>query len=246
MARLPDGDVRNQNPGHMMASVPWSAFRAGAMVPGLFALAIVAGCNTAESADPAAHGKRVFTDYCQPCHNPNAGGNADIGAPAIASLSEWYIRGQLEKFQEGQRGLHFDDIEGMRMRPMSLALQEDGEREVVAKYVAGLPAVDNTHTVHGDLEAGAKHYVTCSACHGPDAKGNELLSAPSLVQQDDWYLERQIGKFQKGIRGANPTDVTGLQMAPMANIIKDEHATQQVVDQATKDVVAYIKSLSNQ
>jgi len=121
------------------------------MVPSFLALALIAGCQTAESADPSAHGKRVFTDYCQPCHTPNGGGNADIGAPSIAGLSEWYVKGQLEKFQKGHRGLHFDDIEGMRMRPMSLALQKEGEVEVVAKYVAGMPPVDNPHTLHGDV-----------------------------------------------------------------------------------------------
>ena len=207
------------------------------MVPGFLALAVTAGCQNAESADPAAHGKRVFTDYCQPCHTPSGGGHAEIGAPAIAGLSEWYVKAQLGKFQQGQRGLHFDDIEGMRMRPMSLALQEEGEVEVVAKYVSTLAPVDNPHTVHGDLEAGSRHFMTCAACHGQDGRGNELLNAPSLVQQDDWYLVRQIGKFQKGIRGANPADTTGQTMAPMAATLRDE--------QATKDVVAYIKSLSN-
>jgi len=203
----------------------------------LLVLALAAGCQTAEFADPAAHGERVFTDYCQACHAPNGGGNASIGAPAIAGLSEWYVQAQLKKFQQGHRGTHFDDIEGMRMRPMSLALRKEGEREVVSAYVARLPAVENPITVTGDLQAGAKHYVTCAACHGDDGKGNENLNAPSLVQADDWYLERQIGKFQKGIRGARPGDTTGADMASMAGTLKD--------DQATRDVVAYIKSLSH-
>jgi uncharacterized protein len=206
------------------------------MVSSLFALAFTAGCQMAESADSAARGERVFTDYCQPCHTPTGGGNASIGAPAIAGLSDWYVDAQLRKFQLGYRGQHFDDIEGMRMRPMALALRSEGEIEAVSTYVAAMPVVHNVHTVQGDIEAGEKHYATCAACHGPEAKGNATLNAPSLVQADDWYLERQIGKFQSGVRGARPGDTTGAQMAPMAATLKD--------DQATKDVVAYIKSLS--
>jgi len=224
-----DSQDTNQNPGHQMA-LKHPVFS-------LLVFAFAAGCQAAESAGSAAHGKRVFTDYCQPCHTPNGGGNATIGAPSIAGLSQWYVESQLEKFKEGHRGLHFDDYEGMRMRPMALALRKEGEIESVAAYVASLPTVDNPHTVSGDVEAGAKLYVTCAACHGPDAKGNETLSAPSLVHSDDWYLERQIVKFQKGIRGARPGDTTGAQMAPMAATLKDE--------QATRDVVAYIKSLSH-
>ncbi len=208
------------------------------MVLSLVFAALLAGCQTAESADPSTHGERVFTDYCQPCHTASGGGNASIGAPSIVGLSEWYVRAQLGKFREGARGRHYDDIEGMRMRPMALALREVGEVEVVAAYVASLPPVDNPITIHGDVEAGARAYMVCTACHGPDAKGNQALNAPSLVQADDWYLERQIGKFQKKIRGSNPADVTGGQMAPMAATLPDA--------EATRNVISYIKSLSNQ
>ena len=53
---------------------------------------------------------------------------------------------------------------------------------------------------------------------------------------DDWYLRSQLGKFRSGVRGANPKDVTGLQMRPMAMTLKD--------DKAVSDVVAHIATLS--
>ena len=38
----------------------------------------------------------------------------------------------------------------------------------------------------GDLKA--RSSLTCQACHGLNAEGNELLGAPPLINQNDWYL----------------------------------------------------------
>ena len=51
----------------------------------------------------------------------------------------------------------------------------------------------------------------------------------------DWYLAHQIKKFKSGQRGANSEDVTGVQMAGMANALPDENAIN--------NVVAYIQTL---
>ena len=63
-----------------------------------------------------------------------------------------------------------------------------------------------------------------------------MLNAPSLLGQHDWYHVAQLNKFKDGIRGANPQDITGSQMRPMAMTLVNE--------QAVKDVVAYIQSLN--
>jgi cytochrome c oxidase subunit 2 len=88
----------------------------------------------------------------------------------------------------------------------------------------------------GDAANGAKLFVTCTACHGPEAAGNEQLHAPPLTVQQDWYLDRQLHKFKAGIRGSNPKDQWGQTMRPMAQTLPD--------DQAIKDVVAHIQTLS--
>jgi cytochrome c oxidase subunit 2 len=46
---------------------------------------------------------------------------------------------------------------------------------------------------------------------------------------------RQLQNFKNGVRGNNPKDTYGMQMAPMAQTLAD--------DQAMADVAAYIKSL---
>ena len=48
-------------------------------------------------------------------------------------------------------------------------------------------------------------------------------------------MERQMQYFRDGLRGADPEDTLGLQMAVFSKNLADE--------QAMADVVAYIKSL---
>ena len=87
----------------------------------------------------------------------------------------------------------------------------------------------------GDAERGKTLYATCGACHGPNGEGMEALNAPALAGQEQWYTIRQLQNFKNGIRGSNPRDIYGMQMAPMAQILPD--------DQAIEDVAAYIESL---
>jgi cytochrome c oxidase subunit 2 len=89
----------------------------------------------------------------------------------------------------------------------------------------------------GDPEKGRALYGVCAACHGPKAEGMRELNAPALAGREDWYLARQIENFKKGIRGAHPDDVYGRQMAPMAQVLADT--------QAIEDVVAYLTSLGD-
>lgn len=86
-----------------------------------------------------------------------------------------------------------------------------------------------------DAERGKTLYATCGACHGANAEGMEALNAPRLAGQEPWYLVRQMQNFKNGIRGNNPRDTYGMQMAPMAQLLTD--------DAAMEDVAAYIQSL---
>ena len=52
---------------------------------------------------------------CVSCHGAAGNGNAEVGAPAIAGLPQWYIETQLKNFRGGVRGYHGDDITGLRM-----------------------------------------------------------------------------------------------------------------------------------
>ncbi len=192
-----------------------------------------------------ARGQELFA-LCAHCHGDAAAGNHAIGAPAIAGLPAWYVRNQLEKFSNGLRGKHFDDIEGLRMRPMTLWLvghpdnPELGKANIasVAAYVATLPPTKPAASVaDGDVARGEASWPLCGSCHGMQGEGSEPQSAPPLAGQSDWYVLASLQKFKAGTRGYDgANDPFGGTMRGMANVLADE--------QAMKDVVAYIATLN--
>lgn len=193
---------------------------------------ILSGCQA--SADSSNRGKQVFAT-CSECHGESGEGNPAIGAPNIAGMPEWYIETELHKFRSGVRGAQFEDIEGMRMRPMSLSLANDDEVKAVAAYVASLPPVAHAPILGGDPQAGKRRYALCSGCHGPSGSGNEAVKAPRLAGVDDWYLATELKKFHNGVRGADPNDVEGSAMAPMTRALNN--------DKVIRDLAAYASTL---
>lgn len=203
----------------------------------ILALLFVWGCG-ASAGEGADRSVVIFEDNCGACHAADGQGNEAFSAPSIAGLPYWYVLAQLEKFRDGVRGAHPDDVDGLRMRPMARALQE-GDLKHVSAYVARMAPKQGVHAdLGGDAERGEAMYTVCIACHGADGMGNETLNAPPIVRLDSWYAEAQLHKFRNDIRGANPRDITGAQMAPMAKTLTD--------DQAVKDVLAYIATLPPQ
>lgn len=215
-------------------SIGWAA-----PVLGIALGAIIAsgtGCKEAPAEATPERGKVLYDNYCAQCHKVDGVGQESVGAPSIAGLPEWYVKTQLMNFRQGIRGAHFDDIEGLRMRPMSLTLPSQHEVDAVAMYVGTMRPVPPTASVQGgDAGHGAQLFGTCQACHGADGKGNEAMGAPPLTVQPDWYLVRQLGKFKAGVRGADPRDTRGATMRPMASGLADE--------QAMKDVVGHVVTL---
>jgi cytochrome c553 len=199
-------------------------------------LAVVGGVGATATAEDNARGQALYA-LCAQCHGPDAKGMKFAEAPALAGLPAWYIEAQIKKFQDRQRGEHVGDITGLRMAPMSRTLRSDEDVAAVATYISDLPAGHSEPLLEGgDAAKGKDFYTTCAACHGADAMGNQQMSSPPLKFASDWYLYRTLEKFRSGVRGSNPADPTGAMMRPMALTLPDE--------QAIKDVVAYINSMS--
>lgn len=87
----------------------------------------------------------------------------------------------------------------------------------------------------GDADRGKALYAVCSTCHGPNGQGLQEMNAPALAGREEWYLVRQLENFKSGARGKDPRDTYGLQMAPMAQLLADR--------QAMEDVAAYLAGL---
>ena len=188
---------------------------------------------SAHAADVAA-GKAAYA-VCAACHGPNAGGNQSMNAPRTAGQFDWYLKRQIQAFKDGIRGTAPGDIYGAQMRPMAMTLANDAAIDNVVAYIGTLTAPAAAATVQGDANSGKQLYATCAACHGPKGEGSVALNAPRLADQDDWYLVRQLQNFKKGVRGANPKDAYGAQMKPMAAMLAN--------DEAINNVVVYIRSL---
>jgi cytochrome c553 len=208
-------------------------FAACALLLLLLAGLNLSGCSFGQT-DAATRGKEVF-ETCVPCHNSDGSGNPGVGAPNIAGMKEWYVEEELDKFRAGTRGMHFSDMEGMRMRPMALSLTSEDDVKAVARYVETLPPVQHAASLPGDPKAGAALFATCAACHGDSGAGNPDLKAPRLAGVDDWYLATELRKFRSGVRGTNPKDAEGRLMRPMARSLANEDAI--------RNVVAYVGSL---
>jgi cytochrome c oxidase subunit 2 len=193
----------------------------------------LSGCRLG-AADAATRGQEAF-ETCVPCHNADGSGNPAVGAPNIAGMKAWYVEREVQKFRAGVRGMDFNDMEGMRMRPMALSLPSDEDVKAVAHYVETLPPVRHANSLPGDPKAGEALYATCGSCHGDQGAGNQDLGAPRLAGVDDWYLATELRKFKSGVRGTNPKDREGRLMRPMARTLADEDAV--------RNVVAYVETL---
>lgn len=232
----------NQLPGKApapsAASAPAPASAAEPAAP-----AVPAGASTSPAVAAASvawsgmgAGHLQYALRCLPCHGADAQGNAAYGAPALAGQAADYLTRQLHKFRAGTRGAHPDDVQGHQMAAIVRLLPDEASSRELVQYLSALPPFHTQPSLHVDTAKGAVAFsTTCQACHGPKAEGNPVLKAPRLAGQADWYLERQITKFKHGVRGAEPTDSEGMQMAAMSKTLFDE--------EVIRSVAAYIQQL---
>lgn len=185
-------------------------------------------------------GERVFQQNCVACHGSDARGDQSVGAPSLRGLENWYVQTQLQKFRAGLRGNHFKNSNAIAMRSALDFLDTHPRAEFVLSslsfYLEELDPVEPEVTVIGNAAAGQAQYALCATCHGAAGEGNRALNAPKLTGQHDWYLLHHLKLFHDGVRGADPRDTTGAQMAAIAKAVADE--------QAMRDLVAYINTLN--
>jgi cytochrome c553 len=181
------------------------------------------------AASLAADGAKQFA-ACVSCHGNKGEGNPTLNAPAIAGQDAAYLSRQLLNFRGGRRGVHKSDVLGAPMRVFATALADDAAVAKVATFVASLPTTGIAVPARGDLHNGNNVYQgKCGACHGSAAQGNPALNAPRLAGLDAAYIKRQFAHFRDGVRGTDPQDVTGRQMAMMARILPNERDLDDVI-----------------
>jgi len=78
-------------------------------------------------------------------------------------------------------------------------------------------------------------YAACVPCHGARGEGVPATGAPNIAGTAAWYLERQLGDFAAGRRGAQPGDTYGATMKSGSAVLSSDR------DRAA--VAAYVASL---
>lgn len=69
-------------------------------------------------------GQQLYT-ACAACHGAHGEGNATLGAPRLARQSDWYLVRQIDKYLQGLRGVHPQNVPGLQMRAAATATLED-------------------------------------------------------------------------------------------------------------------------
>ncbi|MDB4511863.1 c-type cytochrome [Arenicella sp.] len=204
-------------------------------------------------------GAELFA-VCAFCHGAQGQGGPALDAPPLAGMQAWYVAAQLIAFQQGYRGNHPDDVPGLQMSIVSGAVRNAATIKNIAEYIQSMPTdaplelarngemagtarpfiwrskyAKLEHPEPANIDKGRILYASCGTCHGRQAQGNRILRAPKLTGLTAKYLHRQLQYYQDRIRGADPRDTYGVQMAVYADMLKD--------NQAIADVVAYIESM---
>ncbi len=199
---------------------------------------------TASATDkPAVLDKKLnavsapLLQQCTTCHGNDLTGNLTLKSPALAGQAAWYITQQFEHFKQGIRGKHQNDIAGQQMAAISHPIPIDENFKKLANYIETLPLIDNKNSKDAsiDLKQGNNYYQgKCGACHGGKAQGNKSLHAPRLNGFTTAYLTQQMSNFTQGIRGSDPQDKYGRQMAMMAKTTSG---------QELKNILAFIQTI---
>jgi len=94
--------------------------------------------NMPMSTGNAIKGK-LFYKNCAYCHGEQAQGNFAMNAPKLAGQHAWYLKRQINAYQQGIRGAHPADLYGKQMVLMSKVLHDERAVDDVVSYINSLP-----------------------------------------------------------------------------------------------------------
>lgn len=176
--------------------------------------------------------------YCLLCHGSAGQGNSIIQAPAIAGVSEFYLRQQVANYRSTRRGDDYHSDPAAAEMAAAARTIADEEIAAIAGFLKSLEGQRSSHDgVEGNSVAGQASYMqACSSCHGSAAQGSELLKVPALNYLNDWYVVSSFNKYISGARGKSLQDASAQQMRAIVQGLPQDFSIE--------DIAAYIRSLN--
>jgi cytochrome c553 len=183
-----------------------------------FFLTFACGQAQAQTVRAGAGGLDTKFEYCTTCHGPSAQGfRGYYTMPRLAGQQPQYIENQLHAFLELRRlnpvmanvahGITADMIPGLAARMHSLNPPPYGGAPTTAValgkeiFANGLPD---------------QNVPACSACHGPDAKGQREI--PRLAGQLYWYITYTLSIWSNERGQGGRQDISWIMRPTVANL----------------------------
>jgi len=138
--------------------------------------------DLAKDTEAMKVGQRLYANNCALCHGSE--GRGAYGFPNLTD-TDWLYGGSPDAIKHtivnGRNG---------QMPAWGEVLGDEGVTQMV-QYVLSL---SNQETHAAAAKAGSATFTAmCAACHGPDAKGKQMLRAPNLTDNTGLYLNPEWG-----------------------------------------------------
>ena len=188
-----------------MSSTERRTVRLAQLMAAIAALALMlAGSpgRTQELSVTPQNAEDTAIGVCGTCHGPD-GNSINPMFPRLAGQHANYLARQLKSFKEQTRG---DPYAIAYMWGMASGLSDETIDALAQYYARQKTGPGNNHDAatvargrdiyeHGIPSQGVP---ACAACHGPDARGNEMF--PRLAGQHAEYVLQQLASFQSNMR----------------------------------------------
>lgn len=169
----------------------------------------------AVTGDAAAGAQKAAV--CGACHGADGNSLVNPEWPSLAGQHASYIAAQLALFKQGVRN-------NVIMAPNAMLLSEQDMADLAAHFsqqpLKGLEADPSTYKAgenlyrYGDASRGLP---ACTACHGPEGKGNGPAQYPSVRAQHSLYTYNQLKAFASGERKAVANDMMQVVAAKLSD-----------------------------
>lgn len=154
----------------------------------------------------SAEAGQAKAGVCAACHGID-GNSVNPEWPSLAGQHAGYIEVQLEHFKDGTR-------QNALMSPQAAMLDVQAMADLAAYFSAQTmtPKEANPDLVtrgqrlyRGGDEA--RGITACTACHGPNGRGNPVAGYPVVAGQHATYLANQLRLYASGERGTDPNQM---------------------------------------